>query len=199
VIFDVFDWLIPYGRKQRKLLHRGESLQGTVVGIRRRSDGDGGERWEFALDVEAPEGIRRAGVRQKGINQSGSARLGARLPVRSDGRRTIIDLGPNLVYGDWKSLNQPPEPGIRDDLIDVSKGDPLTVEILGWDQSTVMGLPTQNLDMSVRAQDGSEQILKRQIVPAYARHLLQEGGTIPAVVHKGKVKLDWARAATTSP
>ena len=200
MINDLFDFLIPSGgRRQRKLLARGESLEATIVGIRRRSDGDGGERWEFALDVQAPDGVRRVGVRQKGIDRSGSARLGVRLPVRTDGRRTIIDLGPGLAYGDWKSLKQAPEAGIRDDLIDVSKGDPLEVEILGFEQTALLGLPTQNHDVAIRAADGSEQVLKRHVVPGYARHLLQEGRTIPAVAHKGKVKLDWARAATTSP
>ena len=193
----LLDSLIPYGRRQRRLLNTGESLQATIVGIRRRggSGDNSGDRWEFALDVAAPDGVRRVGVRQKGIDPSGSARLGTTVPVRTDGARTIIDLGPNLVYGDWKTLKTPPEPGVRDDLINVSSGEPTQVEVLAFENSRFLGVTTSSFDIAVRAPDLSQDVLERQIVPAYARHLLTEGRFVPAMVHRGKVTLDWARAA----
>jgi hypothetical protein len=189
-LFDPFDWLIPYGRKQRRLIARGESRPGTIVGIRRRSDGDGGDRYEFAVEVD---GAGRVGIRQKGV----PARLGQRVHVRTDGRRALIEEEPGagITYGDWKSLKQPPELGVRDDEISL-KGEPVTVRLAGWGQASFAGLPTQNLDVAVIDEGGGEHLLKRAFVPPYARHLLVEGAAVPAYLHKGKIRLDWARAAT---
>lgn len=190
-LFEPFEWLIPYGRRQRRLLRRGESLSGTIVGIRRRSDGDGGDRYEYAVDVD---GRGRVGIRQKGLE---AMRLGVRVHVRTDGRRTLIEEAPGsgTLYGDWKSLKQPPAAGVRDDQLTV-KGERTQVRLDGWADTTVMGMPTQNLDLTVIDASGTPHVLKREFVPPYARHLLQAEQVLPACVHKSKLRVDWAAAAS---
>lgn len=197
-LFDFDPFSRFFGASERKLLAKGERATGVVVGIRRCLDGETMDRYEYAIDMRTAAGVTRIGVRQK--NTGGQdAILGAELGLITDGKRAIIVDRPELgdfMPSDWKALSKPPAEGVRDDRINLKGGEPLTVEIVSATARTAFGGPTENMDMTLRGEDGTTYDVPREEIPFYARHLTEPGTQLQAVLlKKGKLRIDWAGSA----
>ena len=201
----VFDNLFDFtrsDRKLRRLLAEGETTTARIDGVAVMHDGDS-ERHVYRLLTR--DG-RIVGVRQMLRPRSAVARLGAEVVIRRLDEHAIIDWPATLeragtpdetatIIGDTGV--QPPERGIRDDLVDrrrIAKGTLAEAELVRAEPTLAMGMPTDNFHLHVRI-DGREAVVQRALVPAYALYLLQPGRSLPVAVDPKRVTVDWIAAA----
>ncbi len=203
-------------RRLRRLGEQGELVPATIYAIRVASDGDGGERWSYGLDLVTSSGPLRASVRQQLIPDPWRAPLGARVLARHlDGRvaidwpATLDELGVehHASFMALRTLRTPLKPGIDDELIDRKRlRDGVRREALvvaDEPLESVFG-PTRNRRLELRI-DGDDAgatartvVLKRADVPPYAAALVRVGARLPVAVdprRPDRITIDWPSAA----
>lgn len=111
--------------------------------------------------------------------------------VRHDGEECVLGWDPTGPGG-WKPLKDPPE-GIEDVRLAKLKGQPSEATVLGWQQTIVMGMPTENKDVRLKV-DGAERTLEKQVVPEWACHLLASGTSLPVHLEGRRPVVDWLGA-----
>lgn len=196
-------------RRAQKIAREGRATTGTVVGIwvRRQSE-DSPDRHEWALLVEG----RRLGIRQHlAPDVEERVRLGDALRVKVDrkGGALIVEDGEHRSSELNHKVVEPPPDGIDDQNHDLtkerSKAAPATITVRSAAPSEVFGMTVLNTDLQVSVQpEGAtayDTVLKRELVPFYASHLVAPGTVLPGTARagQGKVRVDWPAAAMAHP
>jgi hypothetical protein len=197
-------------RKLKRILERGETLEGIVDAFKITVNGD--ESHWCGVRVQGPTGEFRKSVRQQLTPFTERAPLGTPVLVRHlngdivvDWPNTLRRMGieppgdPTPVAG--RTTKEPLPPGIHDERLDLKRlrtGHHTTATLLGFEQSQALGMPTMNWHLDLRLADGRDLHVKRHFVPPYAQHLLVEGATLALAVDAkkpDKVQVDWAGMA----
>ena len=210
VLHDLLGALLPGGstsRRARRVIEQGERVTARVDAIRVKDRSDSPDRWEYGLAI----GGERVGVRQWLEPERHRAHLGAEVVVRRLGDRVLIDWPGTLAAagvdaqgadhhsaGDWKTLGDPPPPGIADSRLNgaakkIARGRRATAVLGaaehdgGWS-----GLSSKwRLTLGVDGVD----IVVTDAVPAYALHLLEPGRSLPVAWSGERLIVDWKAAA----
>lgn len=205
------------GPSADKILAKGTSGTGRIVGIRVRyvSDGDSDRRVdEYAVEhaggtvgirqILAPDDIVRLGM-EVDLVLLGDAGV---IDWEATGRRLGFD-GTNEAHR-FKALKEPPAPGIIDEEKALAslrtKGEPATVAVTGLDEQAFLGGLATRLTATVTVVLPGTEPYQAEItglaVPFYASHLAAVGVQAPGFVARKRLDrpaIDWAAAANADP
>lgn len=211
-----FRFLRPNLRRAQRIARSGAEARARVVGIRIRTQSDDSpDLHEWALEVAPASGPPfRAGCRQRlSTARLEHLRLGDEVRVLVDDRGGVLIAGEgDLAHAEvsHKVLKDPPLDGIYDENADLTKERRRSVAahvvVRSAERVTVMGMSTLNIRLAVEVRPADqapyETILKRELVPFYAQHLVAVGTVLPGTSRpgsSGKVRIDWPAAAMAVP
>jgi|GEM_PF-6600347 len=188
--------------RAEELASSGERNEAVITGIRRRTNE---EHVDTVVRLEwfAPE--PRVGAVLYGGDLPAGVRLGATVRVGTRGNEVAID--PAAMSGSpWapsdegRRSRKVPDQGIDEKALNwnvlsrIKKWEPQTATVTAHERVTLMGVPTQNWDITVQLADGSHALIKRDEVPHYARWYVAPGEEIPVVVNPksaGEAQGNW--------
>jgi len=219
ILEDLLGTLLDRGgrsdRRLRRLIEEGQRTTARVEGLHIVSKSETADDHTWRLAVRAPMGEFVTGVRQRLIPREDLVALGTELDViHHDGHVAIDwpasiermtgapDPRASLVPG--KSKTDPPAPGIVDERLDrkrLEQGERTTGRVVTATPMVLMGVATQNQNITLLLADGRQVEVKRALVPFYAVRLLYEGAGLPVAVDRknpNKVSIDWPAAAAGS-
>ena len=187
---------IPFtGRRRKRVLKHGKPVRARIDAIRVTTTEDGPV---YAWGVVLPDG-RRAGVEQGLRPELERARLGADVVVLEHEGFVVIDWPATLGRADAtrddtaRPLRRPPAPGVSDQRLPrrrLARGERAHAAV-----TEALHLSGSAYRLRLRAQDRTFA-LDGERVPAYARHLLTPGTTLPVTLEDKRLTVDWATAAT---
>lgn len=213
------DYFTPGGTdaELRRLQADGELLPARVHAIHVVGAADRGPTWSYGLDVATPEGPVRTTVSQHVLHHAELLTLGSTVQVRHLDGLTAIDWSRTLAAHGIEHTEPmlptrlrgvPLEGGIRDSNVDraeLERGQRLTAVVVREDALLVLGRPTCNVDLHLDLPDGDDDevtrrlLVRRVLVPDYARARLTTGAQLPVTVDRrrpDRVAIDWETFAS---
>lgn len=177
--------------RAEKLAAAGDPNTAVITGIKRRYNGDFTDT-DIRLEWYSPE--PRVGGIHYGADVPLVIRLGSTIAVKTDGDSVVVDPAamagvPGAPSDAGRSSRKAPEQGADDKAL-VSqvlsriggKWTPQEATVESFARQDVMGMPTENWDITVTCADGSRALVKRDYVPPYARWYVAPGAVVPVVV-----------------
>ena len=194
-------------RRARRVIEHGERVTARIDAIRVNDRADSPDRWEYGLAV----GTSRVGVRQWLQPARHVAHLGAEVVLLHFGDDWLIDWPASLAAagvtaegaahhatGDWKTLGDPPAPGVRDGRLDATRkklaGATATTARLRSAERSEGWSGLSDKWRLVLSADGRE-VTMEEAVPAYSLHLLEAGRALPAAWSGERLIIDWEGAS----
>lgn len=177
-----------FGRAE-KLAATGDPNTAVITGIKRRYN-DSLTDTDIRLEWFAPE--PRVGAIHYGADIPLAIRLGSTIAVRTDGDSVVIDPAamagvPGAPTAAGRRSRKAPGQGTDDKALDVrvlgrlEKWTPQDATVEAFERITVMGMPSENWDITVSCAGGTRALVKRDYVPPYVRWYVAPGAVVPVV------------------
>ncbi len=189
--------------RAERLAASGDPNTAVITGIKRRYN-DSLTDTDLRLEWFAPE--PRVGAIRYGADIPLVIRLGSTIAVKTDGDAVVVDPAamsgiPGAPTDAGRRSRKAPEQGVDDKALDarvlgrLGKWTPQEATVEAFERLTVVGMPSENWDLTVSCADGTRALVKRDYVPPYVRWYVAPGAVVP-VVHDPK---DPARAQVHWP
>jgi hypothetical protein len=177
-----------FGRAE-KLAATGDPNTAVITGIKRRYN-DSLTDTDIRLEWFAPE--PRVGAIHYGADIPLAIRLGSTIAVKTDGDSVVVDPAamagvPGAPTAAGRRSRKAPGQGTDDKALDVrvlgrlEKWTPQDATVEAFERITVMGMASENWDITVSCADGTRALVKRDYVPPYVRWYVAPGAVVPVV------------------
>ena len=189
-----------------RLAAKGDPGVAIVTGIRGRFNDD---TTDYVYRLEWNDGEDREGSVHFGYAAPPSLRVGSEVRVRTDGGSIVLDPDamaavPTAPDNPGRKKRGAPDIGVDDKALDMrvlrklKKWTPDRATIVSWEQTSTLGMLTDNWNVVVTRADGTTASESRDNIPAYARWYVHPGSEVPVVVDPKdptKIQIDWPQLA----
>lgn len=175
--------------RAEKLAATGDPNTAVITGIKRRYN-DSLTDTDLRLEWFAPE--PRVGGIHYGADIPLVIRLGSTIAVKTDGDSVVVDPAamsgvPGAPRDAGRGSRKAPDQGMDDKALDMrvlsrlGKWTPQDATVESFERITVLGMPSENWDITVTNADGTRAIVKKDYVPPYARWYVAPGAVFPVL------------------